>query len=78
MWVGLVAQTMKCRIGFQYKKSGRDYRTRMGIRPAYRDGAGSSLLVRQADSPTTELPAPSTIAILGLGLLGLVARRKLF
>jgi hypothetical protein len=48
-------------------------------RDLFKDSIGSTtLLIKQADSPPTDLPAPSTIAILGLGLLGLVTRRKLF
>ena len=38
----------------------------------------SSLLVRASVTSPKDVPAPSTVSILILGLLGLVARRKLF
>lgn len=38
----------------------------------------STLLVLTDQETSYEVPAPSTLAIIGLGLLGLVARRKLF
>ncbi len=48
------------------------------LTPTYVLPDWTTLLVRKNDAPHTDVPTPSTLAILGLGLLGLVARRKLF